>query len=309
MSGWRAGLVAAAVGGLILIIGIIVHAVGGDGAAPGTTATAAPGEVTLLCVPGLEQVCAAIGEAVGVDPATYQPGTELPAGAIVLAPAADLPEGVTGQVIGSSPVAIAVWLERAVVLAPACGGTIDLACLESAYGKQWGELGGNPDWAAFKLCLADPTLSSSAVTAWRAVAAGGLPEGLDDALRERMANDSRLMGDVALFGPARCDAAITTEVAIAAQLENAWRWGRLEVYYPDPGPWVEYVAAARGDAAAVLAERLLTPEVQSLLPAQGLRPASGEAAGLPEGLGTPGQPLGPLSPTDRDALLVVWQSL
>jgi len=117
------------------------------------------------------------------------------------------------------------------------------------------------------------------------------------------------MLEVAQFGPSRADAVITTEVAIAGQLENVWDVGRLEVYYPDPGPWVEYVAAGRGSDAVRLAERLLTPEVQSRLPVLGLRPASGEATGLPGGLGSPGQPFGPLGSAERDALLAAWQNL
>ena len=39
-----------------------------------------------------------------------------------------------------------------------------------------------------------------------------------------------------------------------------------------------------------------------------VRPAF-DAAGLPEGLGTPGQPLGSLSQAERDALLAAWQDL
>jgi hypothetical protein len=310
VSGWRAGLVAAAVGGLILIIGIIVHAVGGGDADSGATTTLAPGEVTLACVPGIEKACAALGQALGVEIATYQPGAAVAGDAVVVAPAADLPEGVAGQVVGRSPVAIAVWLERAVVLEQACGGTIDLACLESAYGKQWSELGGDPAWAGFNICLADPTRSASALEAWRAVAAAGVPEGLGDSLRRPAADDAAdLMDQVKLFGTARCHAVVTTEAAIAARLEDVYDKGRLEVYYPDSGPWVEFVAVAGGDAASGVAVRLLTAEMQALLPSNGLRPVSGEATGLPEGLGTPGQMLGPLSPAERDSLLLAWQNL
>ena len=294
VSGWRAGLVAAAVGGLILIAGIIVHAVGGDDGASGTTTTAAPGEVTLACVPALEEVCADLGATLGVATRTFQPGTDLGDGEVVLAPTGDLPDALTAVVVARSPVAIAVWRERAVILAPACGGTITPACLEGAYGKQWGDLGGDAAWAAFKVGLADPTRSASALEAWRLVVdAGGVPAGLDDSLRVRATDDAALMLEVAQFGPSRADAVITTEVAIAGQLENVWDVGRLEVYYPDPGPWVDYVAVARGGDAERLVERLLSAEIQARLPALGLRPASGDAAGLPEGLGDSGAALRP----------------
>mgnify|MGYP001765988609 CR=1 FL=1 len=204
-----------------------------------------------------------------------------------------------------------MWTSRSPpTLAPGCGGAITRACLEGAYGKQWGELGGDAAWALFKVGLADPTRSTSALEAWRLVAgSGGVPAGLDDSLRVRAADDAALMLEVAQFGPPRADAVITTEVAIAGQLENVWDVGRLEVYYPDPGPWVEYVAVAGGGDASRLVERLLSAETQALLPALGLRPASGDGAGLPAGLGTPGQPFAPLDAAERDALLAAWQEL
>lgn len=309
MSGWRAGLVAAAVGGLILIAGIIVHAVGGDGGDAVTTTSAAPGEVTLACVPALEEVCADLGATLGAATRTFRPGTDPGDDVVVLAPAADLPAGLTGAPVARSPVAIAVWRERAVILTTACGGTVTPACLAGAYGRQWGDLGGDAAWAVFKIGMADPTRSASALEAWRLVSGAGVPAGLDDSLRVRAADDAALMLEVAQFGPSRADAVITTEVAIAGQLENVWDVGRLEVYYPDPGPWVEYVAAARGGDAERLVERLLSAEIQARLPALGLRPASGDSVGLLEGLGTPGQALAPLNAAERDALLAAWQDL
>ena len=142
VSGWRAGLVAAAVGGLILIVGIIVHAVGGDDGASGTTTTAAPGEVTLACVPALEEVCADLGATLGVATRTYRPGTEPGGRRVVLAPAGDTARRPRAACWSArSPVAIAVWRERAVILAPACGGTITKACLEGAYGRAVGRPG------------------------------------------------------------------------------------------------------------------------------------------------------------------------
>jgi hypothetical protein len=303
--------VAAAVGGLILIAGIIVHAVGGDGDTPRTTTTAAAGEVTLACVPALEEVCADLGVTLGVATRTFRPGDAPAEGEVVIAPSSDLAElPATVAAVARSPVAIAVWRERAVILVPACGGTIDEACLKGAYGRNWGDLGGNAAWALFKVGLADPTRSASAMEAWRlVVGSGGVPAGLDASLRVRAASDAALMLEIAQFGPSRADAVITTEVVIAGQLENVWDLGRLEVYYPDPGPWVDYAAVARGGDAERLVERLLSAEIQARLPALGLRPASGEATGLPEGLGTAGQPLAPLDAAERDILLAAWQDL
>ncbi len=155
MSGWRAGLVAAAVGGLILIAGIIVHAVGGDGGDAVTTTSGAPGEVTLACVPALEEVCADLGATLGAATRTFRPGTDPGDDVVVIAPPGDLPGSLDAVVVARSPIAIAVWRERALILAPGCGGTVDLACLEGAYGQQWGSLGGDSAWAMFKVGLAD----------------------------------------------------------------------------------------------------------------------------------------------------------
>lgn len=311
MSGWRAGLVAAAVGGLILIVGIIVHAVGGDDGEPGTTTTAAPGEVTLACVPALEEVCADLGATLGVATSTYRPLDGPAEGTVVIAPPGDVPGALDSVLVARSPIAIAVWRERAVILAPACGGTITKACLEGAYGRQWGDLGGDVAWAAFKVGLADPMRSAAAMEAWRLVVdSGGVPAGLDASLRLRAADDAALMLEVAQFGPSRADAVITTEVAIAGQLENVWDVGRLEVYYPNPGPWVDFAAVAWGSDAERLVERLLSADIQARLPALGLRPGNdAPATGLPAGLGVPGQPFAPLDAAEREALLAAWQDL
>jgi len=311
VSGWRAGIVAAAVGGLILIAGLIVHAVGGDDGGPGTTTSAAPGEVTLACVPALEEVCADLAGILGTGVRPFRPGDAAAEGEIVIAPPGDLAEmPADAPLVASSPVAVAVWRDRAAVLTSACNGTVDKACLEEAYGEPWADLGGSTAWGDFTLGLADPTLSASAMEAWRwVVDSGGVPPGLDVSLRVRAAGDAALMLEVAQFGPSRADAVITTEVAIARQLENVWDVGRLEVFYPNPGPWVDYVAAARGSDAERMVERLLSAEIQARLPARGLRPAAGDAAGLPEGLGTPGQPLAPLDAAERDILLAAWYDL
>ena len=311
MSGWRAGLVAVAIGGIILAIGAVVAALGDDGtpAYSTTSTTAAPGAVALACVPALEEACADLGATLGAPTRTFRPGTDPGDGVVVVAPAADLPSGMTGAVVARTPIAVAIWRERAAVLAPGCGGTVGPSCLAGAYGRQWGDLGGDAAWAVFKVGLADPTRSASALEAWRAVAGAGVPSGLGGSLRVRAADDAALLIEVAQFGPSRADAVVATEVAIAGQLVNVLDVGRLEVYYPDPGPWVEYVAAPRGGGADRLAERLLSPEVQSRLAAFGLRPASGDAAGLPDGLGTPGRPLGPMTDAEKAALLAAWQDL
>ena len=145
MSGWRAGLVAAAVGGLILLVGAIVHAVGGDDGPSASSTSTAPGEVTLACAPALQAVCADLGASLGVATRPFRPGADPGDDVLVLAPAADLPAGMTGQVVARSPVAIAVWRERAVILAAGCGGIdqprLPGGGLREAMGGPGGELG------------------------------------------------------------------------------------------------------------------------------------------------------------------------
>jgi hypothetical protein len=213
--------------------------------------------------------------------------------------------------VARSPVAVAVWLARSSVLQAHCGvDEIDLRCLGQAYGREWVDLGGSTAWGAFKLGLADPTLTEAGLAAWRAIASGSVPPSLADSLRLRARSDGALMVEVAQFGDSRADVMVTTEVAIAAQLANVQgRGGRLEVYYPDPAPWIDYVAAGEGREAERLIEALIGADIQMQLGALGLRPAAGDATGLMTGLDEPGRPLGPLDDAGRARLIDAWNDL
>ncbi len=314
MSGWRAALVAAVVGGLILGAGWFLS---GDDEQPddpgeSTTTRAVDGDLAALACPtALEAACADLAAFLGTRSQRLtgaDPGDDV----VVIAPVADLPDGrIAGPVVARSPVAIAVWLARAPVLQAHCAvDAVDLGCLARGYGREWGELGGAAAWGAFKLGLADPERSAAGLAAWRAVASGGVPASLGDSLRLRARDDGALMVEVAQFGDSRADAVVTTEVAIASQLTNVQgRGGRLEVSYPDPAPWVDYVASGEGSRAERLIEALLGEEVQARLGALGLRPASGEPTGLMAGLGDPGQPLGPADDALRGTLIDAWNEL
>jgi hypothetical protein len=101
-------------------------------------------------------------------------------------------------------------------------------------------------------------------------------------------------------------------VAIASQLENAKNRGvgRLDVFYPDPTPTIEYaLQAGDGRAARRLAEQLAGEDIQALLGSLGLRPATGEAQNLMPDLGTSGGPLPSLSATEIDAVIASWQEV
>jgi hypothetical protein len=213
--------------------------------------------------------------------------------------------------VARTPIVVAVWSDR--IPALRCGEAVDLACLAQAYERTWTELGGNESWGMVKLGVADPGLSEAGLAAWRAVAGDGVPERLTRPPQLVAPTDAALMVEVLQTGTARADAMVTTEVAVAGQLANApGRGGRLVVSYPDPAPWVEYVTAApEQERAAQVAEVLLEPERQAQLPGIGLRSMVGpvDPDTLPEGLGTPGAPLGLLDEAGRAVLLDAWNSL
>jgi hypothetical protein len=308
MSGWRAALVAAVVGGVVLLVGFFVAR---NPEPNGTTTTSLPEagvEVRLVCAPALETVCQTLATGFGGTASELRAGSTPPEDAVVIAPLTDVPAGLTlGSVIGRTPVVIALWSERSGVLSRHCGGKIDAACLAGAYGQTWAELGGDDSWGEFKIGLADPSAGAGELAAWQAV--GTDLANLPVSLRVKSRNDADLVGQLGLFGPARMDVVISTEVSLAAQLENVQDQGRLELFYPDPGPWVEFVAAWSGGSGEKVQQSLLTPEAQAALAAAGLRPASGETAGLPAELGTPGQALPAIDDQTRSTLLVAWAAL
>jgi hypothetical protein len=315
MSGWRAGLVAALVGGVVLLAGWLIPRIGGDGdgeAAPSTsTSPSSAGLPVLACAPELEAVCRSLASELGTRAAGFTTGNDPGDDVVVVAPVADLPEGLGDPVtVARSPVVITAWRERALVLGTHCGGPVDAACLEQAYGNDWADLGGNQGWGTFKIGLADPGRTEAALLSWSLVASGGAPGGLDDSLRLRAADTGALVEEMVLFGDSRADAGVAPEVAVAAQLANAvGRGGRLEVFYPASGPWVEYAAAGRGRDSGRIVERLLESEVQRSLGPLGLRPAAGEATGLPDGLGVPGTPAAGPGEAARSELLEAWEGL
>ncbi|MDF1595698.1 MAG: substrate-binding domain-containing protein [Acidimicrobiia bacterium] len=311
MKRWRSALIAGVVGALVLLAGYLIDRPPGEGGSS-SAVQAAAGDAVLACTEALRPACDALAVELGTTAGTYRSGTDPGRGTVVIAPAADLFSGLeVGDLVARSPIAIAVWQDRAGVLGAHCGGAINLACLSAAFGEEWEDLGGLPSWGGFKLGLADPTLSEAGLTAWRAVAGAGVPPGLEAALRLQADGDAGLMADVLLFGTARADVVVTTEVAISGQLANApGRGGRLVVSYPDPAPWVEYVVGTSGGRGTDdLIAGLLSDDLQSRLGAFGLRPARVETSGLADGLGTPGVALPAMDETDRTALLDSWKAL
>ncbi len=283
MSGWRAALVAVAVGAVILAAGFVF---GGD---DGPSIPEDAGGVSLACAPGLEIACRAVAIELGVAYRAWLVGAEVPDRTVVVAPAADLPVGLeAGPVILRSPVVIGAWRQRALVLLSRCGA-LDFECVSDAMGKGWMEMGGSAEWGDFKIGLADPQLSEEGMLAWAAASPLADADTLSLSITLVAPSAGRLASDMVLFGDSRADLAITTEAALAGQMANApGRGGRIEVFYPVSSPWVEYVAYGRGRGTSSLIERLGSVELEPVWAAAGVRSAQHEVTGLREGLGEPG---------------------
>ena len=307
MSGWRAGLIALAIGGVVLAIGWVTT----RDELPSTSTTTVPGtespEVALACPPSLQLACDGLAAALGTSRRSLPQG-EIPADTLVIDFAADIAAELAAQPFARTPIAIAIWGERAPVLEQFCGG-VDVGCLVENAGQTWEELGGPGAWGTLLVGLADPREGIADVEAWRLVAGANPPAGFGEWVRLRAPEGGQLLADLVLF-PSRADAVIAPEVAIASQLENARsRTGRLVVFYPDPTPFLAIAAHGEGRAAQNLVERLVAPDIQSLLGSLGLRPTTGEATNLLRDLGTPGSELPAVTEAERPALITSWQSI
>lgn len=305
MSGWRAGLIALALGGVILAMGWVLTR---DGS-PSTTTD--PGtvdaDVTLACPEAFDLVCDELAAQLVLGRDDFSPGQEIPAGTLVISFAGDIAE-LAPTAFARSPIAIAAIGERAPALEHTCG-TVDVSCLVDQAGASWVDLGAPTAWGTVKLGLADPDAGIADLEAWRLVA-GALPaNGFGETVVLRSAEGGDLMLEWIQF-PTRADAVVAAEVAIAGQLVNFQnRTGRLKVFYPDPTPYLQVAAYGEGRAARNVAEQLNSADIQALLGSLGLRPMTGEAQDLLEGLGSPGGEMAPLSPTDGPALVAAWDEL
>lgn len=307
MSGWRAGFVAVAVGGLVLAIGWVVTRDGSPASSTTTVTGVENPDIALACPPALLLACDELAEVLGTSRRSLPTG-EVPADTLVINFAGDLAPELAAQPFARTPVAIAMWGERSPTLERACG-VVDIQCLVDNAGQTWDDLGGPANWGTMLLGLADPTEGVADLEAWRVVAAANPPPGLGEWVRLQAPEGGQLLADLVLF-PSRADAVVATEAAIASQLENARaRAGRLVVSYPDPGPFLTISAFGEGRGARNLVERLLSPEIQSLLGSLGLRPTTGEATDLLRDLGTPGAELPAATEAEKPGLISSWQSV
>ena len=305
MSGWRAGLVALALGGVILAIGWVM---GREDPAsdPDTSVPVVDSEVTLACTQTFSLVCGELATRFGLASSGYTLGSEIPADTVVIGFGGDLP--VEATAFARSPIAIAVWAEKAPRLEQACGA-IDPSCLVGEAGTRWEELGGSPDWGTVRLGLADPENGIAELEAWKLIADQEPAPGFSQFVPLTSADGGNLLRDLILFS-SRADAVVSSEVAIASQLANARaRAGRLEVFYPEPTPYLPVAALGEGRAANTFVESLSGPEIQDLLGSLGLRPLSGDPTDLLEDLGQPGTESTGTSAAERPALVASWDTL
>ena len=306
MSGWRAGLIALAVGGLVLAIGWVVTRDGSPSVSTTVPEVENP-EVALACPPALQLACDGLAGALGTSRRSL-PSGEIPDETLVINFAGDMAAELGAQSFARSPIAIAIWGERAPTLEATCG-VIDVRCLVDNAGRTWEELGGPANWGTLLIGLADPTEGIADLEAWRLVSAANPPAEFGERVRLRAPEGGQLLADMVLF-PSRGDAVIATEAAIASQMENARaRAGRLVVVYPDPAPFVVVAAYGEGRAARNLIDQLLAQDIQALLGSLGLRPLTGEATNLLRDLGTPGAELAAVTETEKPALIASWQSV
>jgi hypothetical protein len=306
MSGWRAGLIALALGGLVLGIGWVVTRDGSP-----SVSTTVPGvenpEIALACPSALQLACDSLAQVLGTSRRSLPTG-EIPSDTLVINFAGDMAPELGAQAFARSPIAIAVWGERAPTLETICGAIV-VECLVDNAGRTWKDLGGPATWGTLLVGLADPTEGIADLEAWRLVAAAGPPADLGEWVRLRAVDGGQLLADLVLF-PSRADAVIASEVAIASQMENARaRAGRLVVFYPDPAPFVVVGAHGEGRAARNLVDRLMAQDIQALLGSLGLRPLTGEATNLLRDRGTPGAELPAVTEAEKPALIASWQSL
>ncbi|MBK9181044.1 MAG: substrate-binding domain-containing protein [Acidimicrobiales bacterium] len=235
-----------------------------------------------------------------------------------------------GPPLARSPLVLAVWDDRAEVLAPACGGEITWRCLGDVGGQRWADLGGPTTWGPVKPGHDPPDTSATglvvlgqAVTSYAGRADVSAADFQDDAFRAWLA---RLEDAVPTFspaagsafeqllvvGPAAFDAVGTTEAQAVPLLERSpARSSALTLLYPSPVATADVVLGlpAGRRPAERLASLVRGPDGAAALAASGWR-----VDGQPAAPGIPDQP--PLPADDGlpsagalAALRQLWQEV
>ena len=172
---------------LMVVVAVFVRGVlddgDGGGSAGGGGAADDDGEVTLLCVDELEEVCEALREAEAIDDfqtegagetidRMAEQGADLGTdGWLTLDPVPGVADVAREQSGGnvlfddllrsgfSTALAVVVHPDRAEALTEACNDEVDWPCLGDLVGDRWDEHGGSPTWGTVKVGIDDPSVA------------------------------------------------------------------------------------------------------------------------------------------------------
>lgn len=206
----------------------------------------------------------------------------------------------TGPVLARSPVVLAVWPERAAVLARRCpAGALGWKCVGEAAGQPWQALGGDAGWGKVKPGHA-PSSSAvglavvgAATAAWFGRADLSSAELQDDGYRGWLTALERAMPPASgagspleamvVRGPSAFDAVGTIEAEAGPLLARTARPDKPTVLYPSPVATADVVlGTAAGRAGQLLAELVAGSEGRRALAANGWRvPGEARARGVP----------------------------
>lgn len=224
----------------------------------------------------------------------------------------DAPLGA-GPVLARSPVVLAVWKDRAAVLAPRCqNGSPGWKCLGEVAGEPWQPIGGDARWGPVTPGL--PPASSAVGLAVRAAATAAWfgrvdlsRADLDDngyrdwlARLERSQPPDPVVSPLEAMltrGPGVYDAVGTVEAEAGPLLARSPRPDKPDLLYPSPVATADVVlGASAAPAGRLLADLVSGPAGRRALAAAGWRvPGVAAARGIPaapplaDGNGLPGR--------------------
>ena len=175
-----------------------------------------------------------------------------------------------GPVLARSPVVLAMWADRAAVLARHCQATPPgWRCLGDTAGRRWADLGGQVTWGPVKPGHPDPS-SAIGLTVLGAATAGFF--GRSDVARSDLEDEgyrswltrlersitnrsSSPFEDMLLAGPAAFDVVATVEADAAPLLARSARSDKPQLIYPAPVATADVVlGTVPGRAARLLAD-------------------------------------------------------
>ena len=234
-------------------------------------------------------------------------------------------DGDGGAVLARSPVAIAVWGDRADVLAGRCGGVVSWTCIGDVAGRPWADAGGQAAWGTVK--PGHPPADRSVEGLFTIAQASASELGRAD-LASNDLDDSefrlwftRLQRAVPTFtppagtpvaqmlftGPAAFDAAGTLEASAGPTIASSRERQRLRLVVPAPIMTADVVLVTARGPSLGRARDLLTSDAADeafatagwRVPGRPLATGVDPALTLPDGDGLP--PAGTL-----DALRSLW---